>query len=128
MLNKILMKKRASLSPLAYIIKSWREIRLVIFATLAVLSIFSSMLVQESVRWLISMSRLHESVKVLDRIAIFNRMLRPKNGDEASSSSSSSKMRRFESRRKKLKHMLDQLDAFNKFQNIKVTKCFCFSY
>lgn len=95
------------MSPLAYAVKLWREIRLIIFGTLAFMSLFSSLLVQESMRWLISMSRLDECTKTLDRISVFNRL-------RVSAKSSTATNRRFEARRKKLTQMFAELDAFNK--------------
>lgn len=100
----------ASMSPLAYFVKLWREIRLIIFATLAVLSIFSSFLVQESIRWLISISRLDTSLKVIDRVAVFNRLRWTDTRDTA-------KSRRFETRRKKLAQMFVELDTYNRVNN-----------
>ena len=98
------------MSPLAYFVKLWREIRLIIFATLAVLSIFSSFLVQESIRWLISISRLESSLKVIDRVAVFNRLRWTDSRDTARS-------RRFEARRKRLAQMFLELDTFNRVNN-----------
>jgi MFS family permease len=64
----------ALLSPLAYAIKKWRELRLVIFIILTIMSALSYWLVQESIRWLISDSRYTRAIKVIKRIAKFNKL------------------------------------------------------
>ena len=51
----------ASMSPLAYVLQTWREIRLAIFFVLALLSLGSYWFVQESIRWLISVEKLDKA-------------------------------------------------------------------
>lgn len=103
------------MAPLAYAVKQWREIRLIIFATLAILSVFSTLLVQESIRWLISISRLDACLKTIDRIAVFNRLRwTESSANESSSSEKAARRRRFEARRKKLAQMFAELDAYNR--------------
>lgn len=69
----------ASMSPMAYAIKTWREIRLVIFIVLTVLALSSYWLVEESLRWLISMSKLSNVNSIIDRIARYNMLSRKHN-------------------------------------------------
>jgi MFS family permease len=92
----------ASMSPLAYFIKKWREIRLVIFVVLSLLSVTSFWLCQESVRWLISMSKIDEAKQIIDRITKYNR-LDKKQGEPA-----------FMQKRKVLSIMLRELKSYNK--------------
>lgn len=102
------------MSPIAYLIKSWREIRLVIFIALALISIFSNFFVQESLRWLLSMSRLRECTKIIDKIAKFNRLSVAKSDSSQEIKEHSAKSHRFEVRRKKLNQMFIELEKFNK--------------
>ena len=92
----------ASMSPLAYLIKTWREIRLVIFVVLSVLSLMSFWLCQESVRWLISMSKIDEARRIIDRIIAYNRLDKQKN----------SKL--FKENKRSINVMLQELKAYNK--------------
>ena len=62
------------LSPLAYIIKRWRELRLAIFIVLSVLSILSCIIVQESAMWLISKGEFNKACVVIKKIAKINRL------------------------------------------------------
>ncbi len=64
----------AMMAPVAYLIKEWKEIRLVIFICLALLSLVSHWGTQESIRWLISMSKLEEARKIIDRVVKYNRL------------------------------------------------------
>ena len=86
----------ASMSPLAYVIKTWREIRLVIFLVLSVLAVTSFWWCEESVRWLISMSKTDEALKIIDRIVKYNRLEKKQN-----------------SNKKNLKQMLHELKTYN---------------
>lgn len=92
----------ASMSPLAYFIKKWREIRLVIFLVLSLLSVTSFWLCQESVRWLISMSKIDEAKQIIERITRYNRL------DTKKSESA------FMQKRKILSIMLRELKSYNK--------------
>ena len=100
----------ASLAPLAYFIKKWREIRLVIFIVLGVLAIISYWLVEESIRWLISINKLKRADAIIDRIASFNR-LKKKSSTKAG----------FDKNRKKLDRYLSELSLYNHVQE-KVNK------
>lgn len=64
----------ACLAPLAYLIKTWRELRGFIFIALGLLGLSSLWLVQESLTWLISCKNFTEANRVLNRIAKFNRL------------------------------------------------------
>jgi len=94
----------ASMSPLAYVIQTWREIRLAIFFVLACLSIASFWLVQESIRWLISVEKLEKAELIVNRISKYNKL----NKKTANSMAS-------------LKEMFNQLSIYNKFQLNKIT-------
>jgi endonuclease/exonuclease/phosphatase (EEP) superfamily protein YafD len=86
----------AAMAPLAYAIKAWKEIRLVIFALLAVLTVVSPWLAQESVRWLISMGKLEKAVKIIDKLVKYNKLDKSK------------------SKRNKLNQMFADLSLYNK--------------
>ncbi len=94
----------ASMSPLAYLIKTWREIRLVIFVVLSLLAITSFWLCQESVQWLISMSKIDEARHIIDRIIKFNRLDKQEQ----------SKMKLFKENKKNINVMLHELKTYNK--------------
>ena len=95
----------ASMSPLAYVIKTWREIRLTIFVVLSVLSIMSFWLCQESVRWLISMSKIDEALKIIERIIAYNRLDKKRAKKSAVT---------FTQNKSSLDTMLDELKSYNK--------------
>jgi len=89
----------ASMSPLAYVIQTWREIRLAIFFVLGILSLASFWLVQESIRWLISVERLDKAELIVNRISKYNKL----NNKTANSMDC-------------LKEMFSQLSIYNKSQ------------
>jgi OCT family organic cation transporter-like MFS transporter 4/5 len=62
------------LAPLAYLVKTWRELRLIVFLIIAVLAIMNCLIMQESITWLISSGRLDEVKVVIKRIAKINRL------------------------------------------------------
>lgn len=64
----------ASMAPMAYVMKDWKEIRLAIFVLLAVLAVLSPWMSQESVRWLISMGKINSAEKIVNKIIKFNRL------------------------------------------------------
>ena len=64
----------AAMAPLAYVIKAWKEIRLVIFVLLSALTLISPWLAHESVRWLISMGKLEQAENVVDKIVKCNKL------------------------------------------------------
>ena len=101
----------ASMSPLAYLIQTWREIRLVIFFVLAILSLFSFCLVQESIRWLISVEKLDEAAIIIDRIAKYNRLNKNKKKETPTN-----KIGKFKLNKQRLSKMLSQLAIYNKSQ------------
>ena len=62
------------LAPLAYFIKTWRELRLTIFVFITVFALFSWLFIQESITWLISLGKFKEAKRVIKRIAKINRL------------------------------------------------------
>ncbi len=64
----------ATLSPIAYFIKQWRELRLFIFISISVLAILSFFLLQESIRWLISVEQIKKAERIVNRIIKYNRI------------------------------------------------------
>lgn len=98
----------ACMSPLAYVIKTWREIRLVIFIVLSVLAITSFWWCQESVRWLISMSKTDEALKIIDRIVKYNKL------EKRAEKKFKRKQSLFESQKESLNILLHDLKDYNK--------------
>ena len=105
----------ASMSPLAYLIQTWREIRLVIFFVLAILSLLSFCMVQESIRWLISVEKLDEAAVIIDRIAKYNR-LNKINKKTQTTTTPTNKIGKFKLNKQRLTKMFSQLDIYNKSQ------------
>lgn len=93
----------ASMAPLAYAIKLWREIRLAIFVVLALLAITSPFFVQESIRWLISMANLKKAERIIHKIIKYNRLDKKKNNKYALKS-------------EQLNQKLSELEFYNKLQ------------
>jgi MFS family permease len=93
------------LSPLAFVISGWRELRLTIFIFIGVLGLLSLILVQESIRWLISVSRVKKVFKVIDRVARFNRISNNQKGNNS-----------YKKRKKKLRKILKELGFSEKNQ------------
>ena len=92
-----------SLSLLAYLINSWRYLRLTIFLVLGVISISSYWLVQESVTWLISTNRLDKASRVINWVARFNCLTNSK---------------RFQKQKRALDESFDKLRIFNEAKQI----------
>ncbi|CAF1005000.1 unnamed protein product [Brachionus calyciflorus] len=90
----------ALMAPLAYSIKLWRELRLVIFIVLGFLAVLSHFCVQESIRWLISMSRLEKTSEIIDKIALFNKSIK--------------KNKNYIIEKEELYQMLSELDSYNR--------------
>ena len=105
----------ASMSPLAYLIQTWREIRLVIFFVLAILSLLSFFMVQESIRWLISVEKLDEAAVIIDRIAKHNR-LNKINKKSETTTTPTNKIGKFKLNKQRLTKMFSQLATYNKSQ------------
>jgi len=101
----------ASMSPLAYLIQTWREIRLAIFFVLAILSLLSFCMVQESIRWLISVEKLDEAAVIVNRIAKYNRLNKNK-----TPAASPNKTGKFKLNKQRLTDMFSQLAIYNKSQ------------
>lgn len=96
----------ASMAPLAYFLKLWREIRLVIFAVLALLAIFSHFFVQESLRWLISLSKLEKASKIVEKISAYNGLSLIKNKYK----------KKFDLNNEQLNKLFNELELYNKLQ------------
>ena len=96
----------ASMSPLAYFLKTWREIRLVIFVVLSGLALSSFWWCQESIRWLISMAKIKRTYQVIDRIVGYNKLDKKRSSGFAL---------RFQRRKSRLNKLLDELDKYNAF-------------
>lgn len=64
----------SGLSPLAYIIRTWRELRLAIFVTVLVISIISFFFICESLTWLISKFTFDQARHEIKKIAKINRI------------------------------------------------------
>lgn len=94
------------MSPMAYVIKTWREIRLVIFITLSIMGLLSFWVVQESVRWLISIEDLDRAEKVVSRLLSYNGIAKK----------CQNKSERFDRNRKRMGQLFDELNYFNKTQ------------
>jgi MFS family permease len=92
-----------SLSLIAYLINTWRYLRLFIFLVLGVISISSYWLVQESVTWLISTNRLEKASKVIDWVARFNCL---------------SGSKRFQKKKRNLDESFEKLKVFNEAKRI----------
>ena len=92
-----------SLALLAYLINTWRHLRLFIFLVLGVISISSYWLVQESVTWLISTNRLEKASKVIDWVARFNCL---------------SESKRFQKQKRNLDESFEKLKIFNEAKRI----------
>jgi len=95
----------ALLSPVAYYIKDWREIRFIIFIVLALLSLVSKWSVQESIIWLISMSRTDKAKQIIDQMVRFNRLTQGRTKAE---------LIKFKLRRLQIDTLLDELNEYNK--------------
>jgi MFS family permease len=95
----------ALLSPVAYYVKEWREIRFIIFIVLALLSLISKWSVQESIIWLISMSRIDKAKQVIDQMVRFNRLAQGRTKAD---------LIKFKLRRMQIDSLLDQLNEYNK--------------
>ena len=96
----------ASMSPLAYFLKTWREIRLVIFVVLTALALSSFWWCQESIRWLISMSKIKQTYQVIDRVVKYNKLDKKRSSKFAL---------RFQKRKNRLNKLLDELEKYNAF-------------
>ena len=94
------------MSPMVYFVQTWREIRLVIFITLSLIGVLSFWLVQESVRWLISVENLKRAEIVVSRLLLFNGVAK-KNSQKVGS---------LDRNRKRLEHLFDELNYYNKTQ------------
>ena len=92
------------LSPLAYLIKSWRELRLTIFIVITVLAISSCFIVEESIMWLISKGEFDKASRVIKKIANINRLYNNENFKEEFS---------------KIKQVFNQLWNFNETKRLK---------
>ena len=97
----------ASMSPLAYFIKQWREIRLFIFVTLGVLSLASIWLLQESIRWLISVENVDKAQQIVNHIIKCNKL---------STSTQQKQDAKFSRNRKRLNQMFYELKFYNESQ------------
>ena len=95
----------ASMSPLAYVLQTWREIRLAIFFVLALLSLGSYWFVQESIRWLISVEKLDKANLIINKIAKFNQS-----------------QTKYNTNKDHLNSIFSQLSAYNKSQSIERLK------
>ncbi len=92
----------AALSPVAYLIKRWRELRLFIFIFISVLTVLSFFLLQESIRWLISVEQIKKAERIVNRIIRYNRI---------------EKTDEFKKGKAELERIFSDLDAYNKAQN-----------
>lgn len=95
------------MSPMAYVVNTWREIRLVIFIILSIMGLLSFWLVQESVRWLISIEDLDRAEKVVSRLLSYNGIAKK---------SQNNKSEKFDRNRKRLGQLFDELNYYNKTQ------------
>jgi MFS family permease len=100
----------AAMSPLAYFIRTWREIRLAIFAVLSLLAVCSFWLVQESIRWLISMSQINKAKLIINYISAYNKLDRLSTTDRK-------KIARFERKQKRVNKLFDQLEIYNRLND-----------
>jgi len=94
------------MSPLAYLIQTWREIRLAIFLVLTALSLGSHWMVQESIRWLISIENLEKANKIVQKIAKYNNL-------------TNAKTSAFYLNKENLSVMFNELSSYNKIQTDK---------
>jgi MFS family permease len=62
------------LSPLAYLIKTWRELRLAVFIFITILAFSSCFIVEESIMWLISKGEFDKASHVIIKIAKINQL------------------------------------------------------
>ncbi len=92
----------AALSPVAYLIKRWRELRLFIFIFISALTVLSFFLLQESIRWLISVEQIKKAERIVNRIIRYNRI---------------EKTDEFKKGKAELERIFSDLDAYNKAQN-----------
>ena len=100
----------AAMSPLAYFIKTWREIRLAIFIVLSLLAVCSFWLVQESIRWLISMSQINKAKLIINYISAYNKL-------DKLSTTDRKKIARFERKQKRVNKLFDQLEIYNRLND-----------
>jgi OCT family organic cation transporter-like MFS transporter 4/5 len=100
----------AAMSPLAYFIRTWREIRLAIFIVLTLLAVCSFWLVQESIRWLISMSELNKAKQIINYISSYNRL-------NKLTATSERKSAQFEKKHRRIFRLFDQLAIYNGLTN-----------
>jgi OCT family organic cation transporter-like MFS transporter 4/5 len=62
------------LAPLAYILNTWRELKLLIFIILAIVAVSSIWLIEESLTWLISTNKISRAKQVLEKMTKINRL------------------------------------------------------
>jgi MFS family permease len=94
------------LAPLAYLVNTWRELKLFIFILLAISAVASIWLIEESITWLISTNKMQRAKKVLDKIAKINRLAQSET---------------FKLKQLKLYGILDEMESFNNNVNRRKT-------